>query len=529
MLYQSYGNNAKMGEGNNLFRFIYRDAIYTLLLCLIGLLSTTSFAQPLAASKSKFVGNVISSGYSILSNFSNYWNQVTPENAGKWGSVQGSPGGGYTWTQLDNIYNYAKTNEFEYKHHTLVWGQQQPAFLVSLDTAAQYQEVENWIKETGARYPDADLCDVVNEPLHAPPVYKDALGGDGATGWDWVIKSFELARQYWSSNTKLILNEYNIINSSTATSNYLIIINLLKDRELIDGIGIQCHNFEINGPSTATLKNNLDKLAETGIPIYISEFDINEADDNTQLQKYQSIFPLLYEHPGVEGITLWGYVQYDIWQADAYLLTERYEERPAMEWLRNYLISPLKPILISPVYTSDESLDPTLIWHASDSAETYNVQVALNRNFLPTLLDTTVSDTLLQLYNLDENTVYYWRVNASNENGTSDYTSFVNFLTETATDVKELSQNPSEFVLMQNYPNPFNPETTISYTILASGNVSLKILDVLGRELTELVNEPKHAGAYSVKWDASRFSSGIYLYRIQYGEIIHTKKMVLMR
>jgi endo-1,4-beta-xylanase len=156
-----------------------------------------------------------------------------------------------------------------------------------------------------------DFCDVVNEPLHAPPSYKNALGGNGTTGWDWMIKAFELARQYLSPHTELHLNEYSVINDGSANARYIQIINLLKDRGLIDGIGVQGHNFEVNGgASMTTLHNNLNNLAATGLPIYITEFDINEQNDNTQLQRYQTIFPVLFEHPGVYGITLWGYVQF---------------------------------------------------------------------------------------------------------------------------------------------------------------------------------------------------------------------------
>ena len=63
------------------------------------------------------------------------------------------------------------------------------------------------------------MWDVVNEPLHAQPSYKNALGGDGSTGWDWVIESFELANQYCGGT--LLINDYGIVNDSSAASNYL--------------------------------------------------------------------------------------------------------------------------------------------------------------------------------------------------------------------------------------------------------------------------------------------------------------------
>ncbi len=509
--------------GNVYYKFV-------VILSLIILLANHLTAQPLAENKSKFVGNIISNGNDIRSNFSNYWNQVTAENAGKWGSVEGSAGN-YNWTQLDKIYNYAINKNFPYKHHCLVWGNQQPNFLESLDSAAQYQEVENWIKETGSKYTEADMCDVVNEPLHAPPVYMDALGGDGETGWDWVIKSFELARQYWSPDTKLLINEYNILNSGTATDNYLEIIDLLNDRGLIDGIGIQCHNYEVNssGATLNTLRTNLQKLTATGLPVYISEFDINEADDQIQLEKYQSIFPLLYEQEGVAGITLWGYVQYDIWQADAYLLTERYVERPAMEWLRTYLASPFSPIPISPDRIENVPLNPILIWHRSEAALTYNIQLATSKEFTTIVIDTTVADTLLQLDSLEADMVYYWRIAASNDEGTSLFSDYAYFVTEVPVGVEDKKEIPNEFVLSQNYPNPFNPTTNIEYSLPRVSKVSLKIYDVLGREIRTLINDVKSPGKYTVTFNAQNLPSGVYFYHLEAGSFNETKRLMLTK
>ena len=299
---------------------------------------------------------------------------------------------------------------------------------------------------------------------------------------------------------------------------------------MVDGIGVQGHNFEVNGgASTITLKNNLDKLAATGLPVYITEFDINEADDNTQLQKYQSIFPVLYENPGVYGITFWGYVQYETWQTNAYLLTDRLAERPAMEWLRSYLLSPFKPILISPLFTNNESVNPTLIWAHSDSATSYNVQISSNRNFTALLIDSTVSDTSFHLSNLSENTIYYWRVNASNDYGTSDYSPFASFTTETTTDIKDTEGLQVDYKLYQNYPNPFNPSTQINYYLPEAAKVNLNIYDALGRHIKTLVSSEQSAGQHSVIFIANNLSSGIYFYKLTAGSFIEVKQMLLMK
>lgn len=87
------------------------------------------------------------------------------------------------------------------------------------------------------------------------------------------------------------------------------------------------------------------------------------------------------------------------------------------------------------------------------------------------------------------------------------------------------------FSLNQNYPNPFNPSTTISFQIPVSGHIILKVYDILGREVKTLLNEYKTAGLHKIEFriEKDQLASGIYFYRLQAGNFIETKKMVLMR
>ena len=87
----------------------------------------------------------------------------------------------------------------------------------------------------------------------------------------------------------------------------------------------------------------------------------------------------------------------------------------------------------------------------------------------------------------------------------------------------------TEFVLEQNYPNPFNSATTIKYSIPQRSNVTVKVYDILGNEVVTLVNEEKAQGVYTVNFDANNLASGLYLYRIQAGTFIDTKKMILLK
>jgi photosystem II stability/assembly factor-like uncharacterized protein len=99
----------------------------------------------------------------------------------------------------------------------------------------------------------------------------------------------------------------------------------------------------------------------------------------------------------------------------------------------------------------------------------------------------------------------------------------------TITEVEDESKIPYEFLLSQNYPNPFNPTTTITYQVSRTGFVSLKVYDLLGREIAILINEEKPAGNYEIEFDGSSLTSGIYFYKLQTRNYTSVKKMILLR
>ncbi|MCL4278681.1 MAG: T9SS type A sorting domain-containing protein, partial [Ignavibacteriaceae bacterium] len=108
--------------------------------------------------------------------------------------------------------------------------------------------------------------------------------------------------------------------------------------------------------------------------------------------------------------------------------------------------------------------------------------------------------------------------------------------TASTTSVENENINPSLFILYQNYPNPFNPSTTIRYSIPVSRNsskgetfVTLKVYDVLGNEITTLINEEKSAGNYEIQFDATDIPSGVYFYTLRTEEFTQTRKLVLLK
>jgi len=316
-----------------------KTSSHCLLICLIiaaisiaWLISVNGVSAELA-SGGKFVGNITQSGI-VPNGFEKYWNQITCENEGKWESVERTRDT-MDWSGIDHAYNFARQKGMPFKHHTFVWGQQYPSWMKNLSQTEQREEVEEWIRLYCERYPDPDMIDVVNEPDHEAspsPDWFNAIDGTGQSGYDWVIWSFEKAREYCPDAT-LILNDYNVLIWNT--SNFVSIARKLKDRGLIDAVGAQAHGLE--NLSFAELKANFNQVAALGLPIYISEYDINIADDNRQMQVMQQQFTFFYENPQVAGITFWGYIYGQTWNQKPYAGLIRYgEPRPAMDWLCTY-------------------------------------------------------------------------------------------------------------------------------------------------------------------------------------------------
>ena len=101
--------------------------------------------------------------------------------------------------------------------------------------------------------------------------------------------------------------------------------------------------------------------------------------------------------------------------------------------------------------------------------------------------------------------------------------------TDVITYIETVEEIPADFALLQNYPNPFNPSTKIEFKIPAAGLVSIKVYDLLGREVITLITDDLQPGNYTIDFDASTLASGIYFYTLNTGEFNSTKKMILLK
>lgn len=490
----------------------------------------TPSGPPIATGKSKFLG----SAYSIPNqrpNFTAYWNQVTPENAGKWGSVEATRNV-MNCAELDSAYKLAKDNGFPFKMHTLVWGSQQSTWIESLDAATQLSEIKEWFSLVAQRYPAIDFIEVVNEPLHQKPDavgrgnYINALGGNGTTGWDWVINAFKLARQYFP-NSKLWINDYNIVNSAASTAQYMQIINLLKAENLIDGIGEQAHAFTTFGTPATIITTNLNTLAATGLPLYATELDIDgppaetPQGDTVQLNEYKRVFPLFWEHPAIKGVTVWGY-RPGHWRTaqGAPLVYANGAEKAAMVWLKQYVASTTLPITLTFFETRKSNNKVAITWAtaAELNNDYYTIERSADGRFFTTLVTIKADPTRQGNYEVyDDNPgkgINYYRLVQFDKDGRKTFygVRIVNFEV-----IKE------SFV--QIYPNPASAAFVIRTEPDSFGKGVITIIDAFGRTVKTMVLPS--SGIQTIVTD--NFINGTYFVRINTNGTTITSKMIIRK
>jgi endo-1,4-beta-xylanase len=281
----------------------------------------------------RFVGN-IDTRSAIPTDFVKYWDQFTPENAGKWMSVQGGGKDTFNWTALDAMYKYTEEHNIIFKEHCFIWGSAQASWINNTNAL---EAAKTWMKAFCDRYPKTRLIDVVNEPPpHTTPTYVNALGGGTRTTWDWVANSFKFAREA-CPNATLILNDYNICEYASDNQNIISLVKAIKVLDApIDAVGCQAHDAA--KIPVSKFKDFMNKIAsETGLPIYITEYDIGLADDELQRAQYADYFTMFWDDPNLKGVTVWGYITGATWRANTGIMSSAGTMRPAMTWLMEFL------------------------------------------------------------------------------------------------------------------------------------------------------------------------------------------------
>jgi len=436
--------------------------------------------------------------------------------------------------------NWAKRQGFTFRGHTLIWHSQTPAeFFRSgyningprLSKEKMIQRMENYIKEV-IRLLHEDwpglltAMDVVNEAVN------DNGGDRTESEWyqtfgdnSYIMKAFELTRkytiEYGETQIKLYYNDYNTHFPAKADG----IVKICKpifEAGYLDGIGMQEHD-DLNSPTASQWISTYNKFYPICNEMAITELDVATGYANPpasilqkQANQYAQLFKCFVERSYFSG--------------------------------RGKIISVSKDGL-NDQYTFKTNQSSSL-WDSKNKCKPAFyavVSVGMNYNAIDSLL--SVVNTLKESeYTTDSwlklNTALTNAKNIMNKNYTNsesaadslykaklDLENAISNLVPISTDVTEESNIIKNYFLSQNYPNPFNPSTIISYQLPERNLVTIKVYDILGREVATLINEYKEADTYKVEFSADEYklSSGIYFYTLSAGKNFIVRKMMLAK
>ncbi len=436
--------------------------------------------------------------------------------------------------------NWAKRQGFTFRGHTLVWHSQTPgtAFFRSgytttgarLTKEKMTQRMENYIKEVirliHAGWPGMlTAMDVVNEAVY------DGSGSDRTTDSEWYVtfgdnsylmKAFELARkyavQYGETQMKLYYNDYNTHDPNKANGIVRILTPIFQ-AGFLDGIGMQDHDG-LTSPTAAQWIASYNKFYPICTEMSVTEIDVNPGSGTPsastlqiQANQYAMLFKLFVERSHRSGrgkivnVSKDGLNDQHAFVANASLWDSNNKCKPAFYAVvdvgihYNGLDS-----LITHANTLKQNEYTSASWSSFATALT-SAKSARDQNYSATL------SAAEGLYSARQN-----------------LTTAIQNLVKVLVSIGDVDQNlPISFALNQNFPNPFNPSTTIQFQLPTESFVTLKIFDMLGREVATVLNDVRPAGVHHVVWDGSGGASGAYLYRISTGDFVATRTMVLAR
>ena len=379
------------------------------------------------------------------------FNQVTPENVMKWDTIEPNDDQ-YNFGPADGIVAFAQANGMKVHGHTLVWHSQTPGYVQNLSPEALRAEMQEHIQAVVGRYannPTVVSWDVVNEPI------SDSGGQLRQSFWlnklgpSYIADAFRFARQA-DPDADLCINDYGIDGINTkSNAMYNLVQSLLNEGVPITCVGFQGH-LQLN-QIPSTLQQNLQRFADLGLKVRITELDIriplpsNQSQLQQQAQNYTTVVNACLAVAACEGITLWGIDDGSSWlpneccgyEGDALLWDANFQPKPAYNAVMTALggSNPQTPGAPgTPTATNVTSSSVTLSWTpASGTVTSYQIERATgatSTNFtqVGTSTSTTFTDT-----GLSANTTYRYRVRAVNSAGAGPYSDVVNVTTSEGT------------------------------------------------------------------------------------------------
>ncbi|MFJ8335632.1 endo-1,4-beta-xylanase [Streptomyces sp. NPDC094437] len=243
---------------------------------------------------------------------------LTPGNAMKWGSVEPTQGS-FNWAEADQIVAFAQAHDQQVRGHTLVWHSQNPSWLTNGTwTSAQLSTLlQNHIGTEVGRYQGKIAAwDVVNEPFNEDGTYRSTLWYDGL-GADYIANALTWARAA-DPAAKLYINDYNVEGVNAKSTALYDLVRSLKARGVpIDGVGLQAHL--ILGQVPATLQQNIQRFADLGVDVAITELDVRMAlpADSAKLAQqaadYRAVTAACVAVARCVNLTVWGFTDSDSW------------------------------------------------------------------------------------------------------------------------------------------------------------------------------------------------------------------------
>lgn len=409
-----------------------------------------------------------------------------------------------TREQTLDVVRTLRQSGMQVRGHNLVW----PSYTHLPDDVQQNQNdpnavrqrIENHIREeVGEDGLKGNLVewDVLNEPVHLFDL-ADVFGQENVhqeyANW------FNLAAQT-DSNAKMYINDFNMIMQGgvdvEAQEQYKELIGkILAAGGRIDGIGIQGH---VQPPlaSPEVVFEILDEFAALVPDLSITEYDLINAPDDLDADYLRDLLTIAFSHPAVKSFLMWGFWDKEHWLGEAPLFDAGWNLKPSGQAYMDLVFND---------------------WWTDKQGETNADGVVATRGFLGSY---QISATYQGVS--DSNVVTLNRDGAN-----------VTLVLDVATSVEEIGEVPKAFALAPNYPNPFNPSTTVSFKVPQTSLVTIKVYDILGREVKTLVDRKLQPGSHSVVWNGRNnrglpVASGAYLVRMQAAGFVGVRKMLFLK
>jgi len=271
-----------------------------------------------------------------------HFSYLTAEWEMKWSPIQGTQGV-FDFTGADRIVAFAEANGMRVKGHALVWHGSTPAWVGALSPPELRIAVEDHIRTVAGRYRGRLWAwDVVNEAIDdSQPGLRSTVFSRGL-GSDYVAEAFRLARQA-DPEAELVYNDYGGEGLNRKSNDVYNLVRDLRQRGLVDGVGLQMHLSAASFPSVADIRANIQRLADLGLRVNISEMDVRvaavagdaAAKLERQRQVYRDVVAACVAVPRCEAVTFWGFTDAHSWidgffgPDDPLLFDEQYRAKPA--------------------------------------------------------------------------------------------------------------------------------------------------------------------------------------------------------